>query len=159
MAYEGYLKLTGAKAGWIKGESRDKAHADWIEIESFSWGGIAPRDTATGQASGKRQYQPFRFVAQSDTSLVPSLTAFATNEELTEAIIAVRKQGASFDYLTAMFQKSSYGGFDFAFGGEPGTIEFTLLFDMVQVTHTAENADGSAGKQTIFQDSWSTLQL
>lgn len=29
-----------------------------IEIQSFSWGVSSPRDVATGQSSGKRQYQP-----------------------------------------------------------------------------------------------------
>jgi len=29
-----------------------------IQIESFSWGVSRPRDVATGQSSGRRQYQP-----------------------------------------------------------------------------------------------------
>lgn len=39
-----YLKIEG-----IEGE---------IEIQSFSWGVISPRDSASGQSTGKRQYQP-----------------------------------------------------------------------------------------------------
>jgi type VI secretion system Hcp family effector len=39
-----FLKIEG-----IEGE---------IEVQSFSWGVSSPRDVATGQSSGKRQYQP-----------------------------------------------------------------------------------------------------
>ncbi len=39
-----FLKLDG-----IDGE---------IAVESFSWGVVTPRDAASGQASGKRQYEP-----------------------------------------------------------------------------------------------------
>ncbi len=56
----GYIKFDG-----IDGESKDSKHKDWIEVMSLT--GVesppaadvkSPRDVATGQASGRRQYQP-----------------------------------------------------------------------------------------------------
>lgn len=61
-----YMKL-----GDIKGESTDSKHKDWIIIESMSSPisaaelrdsankQVAPRDAASGMATGKRQHKPF----------------------------------------------------------------------------------------------------
>ena len=156
MAVDMFLKLTGQVHGWIKGESTDKVHAGWIEIESFSWGAISPRDAATGQPTGRRQYQPFRFVARAEKSMPQSLTAFATNESVTEAQIAVRRAAASFDYLTFKFLKGSIGSFDLGGGGEEPMLEYSLFFESVEVAHTPTNADGSPGSPTVFQDDWAS---
>jgi type VI protein secretion system component Hcp len=52
----------------IEGETTAAAPAKSIEISSFSWGMsqavIAPRDAASGMATGKRQHKPLSTVAE-----------------------------------------------------------------------------------------------
>src|SRR5690349_8803895 len=52
-----YVTIEGAKQGKFKGSSHIKGREDAIEISSYRLAASAPRDVATGQASGKRQFQ------------------------------------------------------------------------------------------------------
>jgi type VI secretion system secreted protein Hcp len=47
MAAACYLKIDGAD-----GESKDKGHTGWIDVESWAWGADQPQTTATGGGSG-----------------------------------------------------------------------------------------------------------
>lgn len=49
-----YIKIDG-----IPGEAAEKSHQGWIEVDSqINLEVKSPRDAASGQASGRRQYQP-----------------------------------------------------------------------------------------------------
>ena len=58
-----YLKIDS-----IKGEATSNSPPKSIEVSSFSWGmsqtSVAPRDAASGMATGKRQQQPVSAVAE-----------------------------------------------------------------------------------------------
>ena len=47
-----FLLIEGAKQGKFKGETRDKKHAGELDIISWEYEVLSPRDLATGQASG-----------------------------------------------------------------------------------------------------------
>lgn len=154
MAVDAFLKLTGQVSGWIKGESKDKAHADWIEIESFSWGALSPRDTASGLPTGKRQYQPIRFVAKLGKDTPLQLQALARNENLSEVLLGVRRSGATFDYLEVKLTNANLASWDLGGAGEEAELEYGFTFQKVEMTHFEQNPDGSKGSARFFEDDW-----
>ena len=63
MALQAWIALKGAKQGQFKGETTLAArHDKWIPVFAFTMGVASPRDPASGQATGKRQYQPLTIV-------------------------------------------------------------------------------------------------
>jgi len=85
MALQAWIALKGAKQGQFKGETTLAArHDKWIPVFAFTMGVASPRDPASGQATGKRQYQPLTIVKAWGPASPQGLTACATNEVLTE---------------------------------------------------------------------------
>lgn len=69
----------------IKGEATSNSSPKTIEVSSFSWGmsqtSMAPRDAATGMATGKRQQQPVSAVAEAQpaaTAVTPATDSIKT---------------------------------------------------------------------------------
>lgn len=74
-----HLAIRGQKQGQFIGQN----HQDkWIPCSQFLLSLAAPRDQATGQASGKRQYSPVVITKDWDAASPQILTAAATNEVL-----------------------------------------------------------------------------
>ncbi len=82
MAHEFYVKMKGKKQGDFKGESIRKEWDKWMTGLSFEYSVQAPRDIATGQASGKRQHSPVIFTKEWGASSPLLLQALVTNEIL-----------------------------------------------------------------------------
>ena len=58
MGHQGYLAVEGTSQGKFKGEGIREKWKGKIEFIEFAYELSAPRDVATGQASGKRQHKP-----------------------------------------------------------------------------------------------------
>jgi type VI secretion system secreted protein Hcp len=86
MAVQIYATVTGAKQGAFKGETTQKGRENMIPVVGFSYGVIVPRDTATGQASGKRQHQPVVLTKEWGASSPQFYTAAYANEVLTTVV-------------------------------------------------------------------------
>jgi len=83
MAYEAYISIKGNKQGQFKGEGiQDKRKDKWIEVLAFEYSVQAPRDIATGQASGKRQHKPVVITKEWGAASPQLLQALTTNETL-----------------------------------------------------------------------------
>ncbi len=80
MAHEFYVAFEFTKQGKSKGESPRDAHKEKIAGLSFEYEVIAPRDVATGAASGKRQHKPVRFTKEWGAASPQLFQAVATNE-------------------------------------------------------------------------------
>jgi len=125
----------------------------------------SPRDAASGQASGKRQYQPVTIVKAWGAASPQGLTACATNEVLTEVDIdftrpsptgqeviyqTVRLTNASVSQI-ARFTGRPDGGEDTPASGHTGTAtmmeleRWAFTFQKIEV----QDADG----KTSFTDS------
>lgn len=64
---ENYMVIDG-----IEGEVTLKGREGWIELQSFSWGIVSPRDAASGLPTGKRQHKPITIRKEIDKA-TPSL--------------------------------------------------------------------------------------
>jgi type VI secretion system secreted protein Hcp len=86
MAFQAYVKIKGTKQGQFKGDGVQRAGHDAITVLRFVSGATAPRDVATGQASGKRQWQPIRITKEWGAASPQLLLALTTNEVLPSVV-------------------------------------------------------------------------
>ena len=84
MALNAYLRLVGEKSGEIRGSVTQKGREGKILVTAASHNVITPRDAASGQATGKRQHQPFVITKPVDRASVPLHQVQAANENLRE---------------------------------------------------------------------------
>jgi len=77
-----YISIKGMRQGVFKGELPGANHRDQIAGLRFSFQGSVAHDTATGQASGKRQYSVVLFTKEWGAASPQLLSAMATNEVL-----------------------------------------------------------------------------
>jgi type VI secretion system secreted protein Hcp len=93
MAFQFYVTIEGTRQGTFKGDPAAKdapaavsktggARSARISALAFNYGVTAPRDAATGQASGKRQHSPVSFVKEWDAASPQLFQACCTNEVL-----------------------------------------------------------------------------
>lgn len=80
MALNANLKLKGKQMGDIKGSVVQKGREGMIAVHSFHHHITSPRDSASGQATGKRQHGPFTIIKEIDKSTPLLHKAHATNE-------------------------------------------------------------------------------
>ena len=80
-----FLSVEGTKIGRFKGSATQRGMEDKIPVLRFDYEIKSPRDVATGQASGKRQHNPIRFVKEWDASTPQFFQALVTNEVIKSA--------------------------------------------------------------------------
>lgn len=93
-----YLQLSG-----IEGSSRLGDAAGAIEVHSFSWGIVSPRDAASGLPTGKRMHKPLHLTLELDKASPQLILACATGQHIKEAKLTVRKlnpNGGAENYYT-----------------------------------------------------------
>jgi type VI secretion system secreted protein Hcp len=82
-----YLKIKAAKQGAIKGGVTQKGREDSILVIAVDHELVSPRDSASGQATGKRQHKPIVITKEIDRSSPALRTALITGENLPEVTL------------------------------------------------------------------------
>lgn len=82
---EFYVTIVGTQQKF-KGESLRKGREAAIPGIAFNYAIKSPRDSATGQATGKRQHKPVTFVKEWGASTPMLFQALVTNEQLSSVV-------------------------------------------------------------------------
>lgn len=143
MAVDMFLKL-----GDIKGESKDKAHKQEIDVLSWSWGAsnAGSFHTGGGGGAGKVNVQDLSFTKYVDLATTEVFLATCSGKHFPEATLVVRKAGDTpLEYLTVTMQDvliTSYqtGGS----GGEDRLLEtVSLNFAKVKLAYKEQAPKGA----------------
>ncbi len=86
MAYEFYVTIEATKQGRLKGESARDVHGGKLAGIGFSYELKSPRDTASGQASGKRQHGAVTFTKEWGAASPQLFSALVSNEMIKSAL-------------------------------------------------------------------------
>ena len=86
MAYEFYVTIEGTKQGRLAGESKRAVHKGKLPGIGFSYEVKSPRDTASGQASGKRQHGAVTFTKEWGAASPQLFSALVSNEVIKSAL-------------------------------------------------------------------------
>lgn len=152
MAVDMFLKIKGE----IKGESKDAAHKDDIDILAWSWGMSQSGSfhTGGGGGAGKANFQDISVTKWVDDASATLQLYCANGDHFDEATIIVRKAGKKpLEYIKIKMTKVlvtsvSTGGS----GGEDKLTEnVTFNFAQVDYAYTKQKDDGSGEAAKEFK--------
>ena len=147
---EAYAKITGKKQGDLKGDSKRKDRKDRIQLLGLELGAKAPRDKLTGNATGKRYYEPVEIEIEMGPPATQLLQALSTNEVLTKAEFEIYKHneaGAEEVATKITLTDSTVSEYRLVAGEEDA------LFPHVRIGLTFAKIEIEASK-TAMSDSW-----
>jgi len=143
MAVDMFLKLDG-----IDGESTDKLHEKWIQVESFSWG-VSNHVTTTsgGGGAGKAVPSDFSFVIPQSAASPDIFIKCVTGEHIKEGLLSCRKAGRdqSTDFLKYKLTDVLVSSYNTEGAGDQPMESISLNFVKIDYSYAPQNADGSLG--------------
>ena len=155
-----FVTIHGAKLGVFKGASTNAMHLNKIEGLRFSLQLNAPHDTATGQATGKRQYLPVTFTKLWDITSPQLFTAASTNEVLTEVLfefVKIGPDGKESVYQTVKLTQASISSVR-QYLGVPGSGDPTDPRPLEDVSFAFRKIEITNNEiKTSFADDWSAM--
>ena len=105
------------RAGKIKGEAVAPDHADDILVTSWNWGMSQGSAIGSGQATARRAYKHLSIAKRIDSASTALMSALATNDEVKEARLAMRKAGEEQEDFFSILLERGAGGRDRHRGG------------------------------------------
>lgn len=149
-----FLSVQTKRAGKVKGEALNPGHEDEIVIKGWHWGMAATSALGSTQATSRRAYKGLTIIKQIDSATTALMAALATNDEVKEAKLTMRKAGAEqMDYFLITLQKARISSIDHSTDEGGNTTEsVTLQFNKVSVEYRPQKSAGSRGASMTFED-------
>jgi type VI secretion system secreted protein Hcp len=144
-----FLKIEG-----IAGESTDAKHKGEIEVESFSFGVAqsASPGTGGGGGAGKPTFEDLTVVTRFGKAGPRLFAACATGEHLRSAVLTGRRDDPGrFEFVTLTLSDVLVRAYQSAAPSADviPSDQFSLAFSKLQIEHTGQKADGTAGESTV----------
>lgn len=149
-----FLHVQTKRAGKVKGESKVAGHVDDIVVSGWHWGLSASTAIGTAQATGRRSYTALTVRKGIDAATTPLMSALATNDEVKEARLTMRRAGGQQDdYFIITLRGARISGVEHEVEGDGSTREnVTIAFTQVEVEYRLQGASGVRGGATTFTD-------
>jgi type VI secretion system secreted protein Hcp len=155
------VSAKGTKQGQFKGEGRREKSKDKIEAVAFFFEVTSPRDAASGQASGKRQYKPLQITKPIGASSPQFFQALTTNEVLPTVTLEFTKtdaNGEEFVYYTIKLTNATVASIrqhtpNDPGGGGGGSKQAAAQMEEISFTFQKIEIESKEGK-TMAVDDW-----
>ena len=149
-----FLHVQAKRAGKIKGESRTEGHADDIELIGWQWGAQAGTAIGSSVTTARRQYQPLVVLKRLDSASSGLLSALATNDEIKEAKLTMRKAGGDvLDYFKLTLSGARVVNVDVSVDAQGLPVEKVVFtFTKVEVEYQRQAGLGASGGAFTFND-------
>lgn len=139
--------------GDIKGESTDKSHKDWIDVDSFSWS-VSNTGSAVsggGTAAGKTTFSPFSWTQKLDRSVPPMLVGVASGKHYPQATLDVQQDAAKSPgvFFQMKFDDVLLTQLNIAGSNDRPDVAAALEFSKITMTYRPQNPDGSLGAPIV----------
>lgn len=153
-----YLHVQTKRAGKIKGEAKSPGHTDDIELVGWRWGVSTGSALGDSKATARRSYEALTIVKRIDAATTPLMSALASNDEVKELVLAMRRAGdGQEDYFTIRLKAGRIAGMHHEADGEGHTTEtVTVAFTQVDVEYRVQRTSGLRGASTSFSDTLPT---
>ncbi len=137
------------KINTIDGESNQKGHEKWLELQSWSWGesNAGSSGLGGGGGSGKVSMQDFHFVIEQGISAPKLFLACATGQHIDAAELHLRKAGGEqhvyviwkfTDILISSYQTGASSG-----GSPLPTDQVSFNFTKIEMEYKPQKKDGT----------------
>ena len=143
MAVDMFLKI-----GDIKGESKDDAHADEIDVVNWDWGvsNSGSMHSGGGGGTGKSSVRDLSIVKYVDSSSPNLFRLCCSGDHVSDAVLTVRKSGGKpLEYLIIQLKKVMVTSVSTGGGSDDDRIveTITLNFAECEVKYTPQADDGT----------------
>jgi type VI secretion system secreted protein Hcp len=150
-----FLHVQTKRGGKIKGEATIAGHEDDILLTGWQWGleaRMAP--TINGIVRAGRAYTALRVNKVIDRASTGLMSALATNDEVKEAVLSMRRAaGAQDDYFSIKLKKARIASVRHEGQADGSTQEqVTLTFTEVEVEYHPQQSTGLKAGSTTFND-------
>ena len=151
---DAYLSVRTKRAGELKGEVSAKGHENSIDVHGFEFGVAASSAIGSGQATARRQYKHLVVIKRLDSSSTSLMSALATNDEIKELKLSLRKPGlGQEDFFTITLSGARVVGLDIDFNEGGDAVErASFAFTNIDVEYRVQGADGILGAASTFAD-------
>lgn len=149
-----YLLVQTKRAGRLKGEVTVDGHEDEIRVHSWRWAVAASAAIGSTRRTARRSYSGLTVVKWLDSATTGLLAALATNDEVKEARLTMRKAGGEqVDYFIVTLSGARVSDVEHV-ADEGGTVleSVTLEFTKVSVEYRSQKATGVRGGSFTFDD-------
>ena len=145
-----FLQIDG-----IKGESVDRDHKDWIDVNSFSWAisNLGSVGFGGGGASaGKANISPLSWNQQLDMSIPTMFVGVSSGKHYKNATLEVAKPGEAKSagvYFEMVFDDVVLTSLNISGTGDIPNVSGALEYSKLTMTYTPQKADGRPGEPII----------
>lgn len=149
-----FLHVQTRRAGKIKGEAVADGHVDDIELVGWQWGLSSSSALGNTQATSRRSYTALTVVKRVDLASTALMAALATNDEVKEAKLTMRRAGGQQeDYFSIKLQGARVTGIQQGTDATGDTREtLTIAFTKVDVEYRPQRASGLRAGTSTFSD-------
>lgn len=153
-AVDAFLHLQTKRAGKIKGEAVASGHDGDIIVTGWQWGLEASSALGSTQATGRRSYSTLTLWKNADLATTGILSAAATNDEVKEAKLVLRRAGGDqIDFLKITVSKARIVAVRHEGTDDAGLTEtVSIAFSKVEVEYTPQKSTGQKGGSAVFND-------
>ena len=149
-----FLMVQTKRAGKVKGEAVAPGHEGEIDVESWTWTVKTSSALGSTAATGRRSYSGLSIFKRIDSASTALLSALATNDEVKEAKLTMRKAGeGQVDYFLITLKEARVTQVEHATDDSGGTREsVTIAFRKVEVEYRVQQSSGGRGASHVFTD-------
>ena len=152
-----YVTIEGTKQGAFKGEATGATQKGKLYGMRFNYGVSVAHDTATGQASGKRQHSPVSFTKEWGEASAQLFQAATTNEILKTVVfefVRANAQGQQYVFQTIRLTNATISSIrQFVGPVVPGEASEVRPWEEVSFTFQSIAIESADGKKSAT-DSW-----
>ena len=147
-----FLKVETARQGAIKGESRDSAHANEIDVLGWGWGLRAQTSMSAAGDSTKATLEELEITKRVDSASTALMAAARNNDLIKKATLTVRKAGGdALAYLKITIQDARITALDVESSDTELVERLTLAFKKINVEYTPQGDDGRPRGSMVFE--------
>jgi type VI secretion system secreted protein Hcp len=149
-----FLHVQTKRAGKIKGEASAPDHENDIVVASWAWGMSAGSAVGSGKATARRTYKHLTICKRIDSASTALMSALATNDEVKEAKLTMRKAGdAQVDFFTIILGGARVSAIDIEVDDQGTPVErIEFAFTKVEVDYRRQESSGQSGATSSFMD-------
>jgi len=151
---DAFLHVQTKRAGKVKGEATEPGHADDIRVVGWQWSLTAGSALGSKQATGRRAYSALTVHKQIDSATTALMAALATNDEVKEAKLTLRRAGGEQeDFFIVKLEQARITSVQHSGEADGSTHEtVTIAFTKVEVEYRPQKATGGRGGSHVFND-------
>lgn len=153
LSIDAYLDVKTKRAGKVKGESTTTGHIDDIIVKGWHWG-VSCSSALASDKYERRSYSVLTVHKLIDRSTTSLLAALATNDEVKEAKLTLRRSGGAQEiYFVIKLEKARVVSQRHETGPDGHPLEtVAFAFRKIEVQYTPQAGAGYGGGTSSFVD-------